>query len=272
MLHLLEGKKGLIMGLANERSIAFGAAQILSKHNAKLCFSYPSETIEKRVKSVAKSLGHNSTFFCDVTDSDSIKQLFKSIKEDFGTLDFLVHSIAFSDKKELDGPYLNTSLNNFITAMHISCYSFTEIIRESRHLMNKGASYITMSYYGSTKVVPHYNVMGLCKSALECSVRYLSHDLGPDIRVNAISAGPMKTLASSGINGMRYILKWNALNSPLKRNTSLEDVGNASLFLASELSSGITGDVLYVDSGYHTVGMKAVDAPDISIVENDSNT
>ncbi len=269
MSNLLKGKKGLIMGLANERSLAWGVAKALSDNGAKLAFSYPSEIIQKRVIPLAKSMGHELVLHCDVSQETSVENMFANMKKEWESIDFIIHSIAFSDKKELSGPYMDLSLKNFLNAMHISCYSFTQVAREASKILNPQGSLVTMSYYGSEKVIPHYNVMGPCKAALECSVQYLSCDLGPkNIRVNAISAGPIKTLASSGISGMRYILKWNKYNSPLKRNTTIEDVGNAALFLTSDLSSGTTGEVLHVDCGYHGIGMKMIDAPDISVVQD----
>ena len=265
---IMKGLKGVIFGVANNRSIAWGIANAASKHGAELAFTYPADSIKKRVVPLAESLGSDTVVFCDVTDEKSIDNTFNTIKKQWGKLDFVVHAIAFSDREELKGKYVDTSLDNFLNSMHISCYSFTAIAQRAAALMKDGGSLLTLSYYGAVKVIPHYNVMGLCKAALETSVRYLACDLGgQNIRVNAISAGPIKTLASSGIGDFNYILKWNKYNSPLKRNTTIEEVGNAAVYLLGPLSSGTTGVVLPVDSGYHVVGMKAVDAPDISKVE-----
>lgn len=264
---LLEGKKGLIMGVANNRSIAWGITQAAANHGAELAFTFPNETMEKRVRPLAEEVGSNLVYPCDVGDSKSIEALFKSIEKEWGELDFLVHAIAFSDKNELKGRYVDTSLDNFLNSMHISCYSFTEVAKHAAPLMKNGGSLLTLTYYGAEKVMPHYNVMGVCKAALETSVQYMAVDLGRDnIRVNAISAGPIKTLAASGISDFNYILKWNEYNAPLKRTTTIEDVGGSALYLLSELGAGTTGEVLHVDSGYHVVGMKAVDAPDIATV------
>lgn len=264
---LLSGKKGLVMGVANDRSIAWGIAKAASESGAELAFSYQGDALGKRVKPLAERLGSDFVVDCDVTDAASIDALFAEIKKRWGELDFLVHAIAYSDKEELKGKYLDTSPENFALSMNVSCYSFTAVTRRAARLMRKGGSLITLTYYGAEQVMPHYNVMGVAKAALEASVRYLSNDLGPDgIRVNAISAGPIKTLAASGIGDFRYILKWNEYNSPLRRNITIDEVGNSALYLLSDLSSGVTGEVHHVDCGYHTVGMKQVDAPDISIV------
>lgn len=264
---LLSGKKGLVMGVANDRSIAWGIAKAASENGAELAFSYQGDALGKRVKPLAERLGSDFVVDCDVTDAASIDALFAEIKKRWGELDFLVHAIAYSDKEELKGKYLDTSPENFALSMNVSCYSFTAVTRRAARLMRKGGSLITLTYYGAEQVMPHYNVMGVAKAALEASVRYLSNDLGPDgIRVNAISAGPIKTLAASGIGDFRYILKWNEYNSPLRRNITIDEVGNSALYLLSDLSSGVTGEVHHVDCGYHTVGMKQVDAPDISIV------
>jgi enoyl-[acyl-carrier protein] reductase I len=261
---LLKGKRGLIMGVANDKSLAWGISQAVHAQGAELAFTYQGEVLQKRVTPLAESLGSDMIIPCDVTNSDSIDATFAAISEKWGGLDFLVHAIGFSDKNELKGRYVDTSLDNFLMTMHISCFSFTEIAKKAAPLMKDGGSLITLTYYGAEKVIPHYNVMGIAKAALEASVGYLAEDLGRDgIRVNALSAGPVKTLAASGIGDFRYILKWNEHNSPLRRNTTLEDVGGAGTYLLSELSSGTTGEVLHVDSGYHVVGMKAVDAPDI---------
>lgn len=264
---LMAGKRGLIMGVANNHSIAWGIAQAVAAQGAELAFTFQGEALKKRVEPLAASLGSSFVLPCDVSEEKGIEKTFDALKKSWDSLDFVVHAIGFSDKEELKGKYIQTSRKNFLNSMDISCYSFTEVARHAAPLMTNGGSLLTLTYYGAEKVMPHYNVMGLVKAALEASVRYLAVDLGGDnIRVNAISAGPIKTLAASGIGDFRYILKWNQYNSPLKRNTSLEDVGNSALYLLSNLSSGVTGEVLHVDSGYHTVGMKSVDAPDISVV------
>ncbi|MGI9494246.1 MAG: enoyl-ACP reductase FabI [Geminicoccaceae bacterium] len=264
---LMAGKKGLIMGIANDRSLAFGIANAVAAAGAELALTYQGDALAKRVLPIAERLGAPIVAPADVTDSESMDQLFDHIGETWGSLDFVVHAIAFSDKEELKGKYLDTSAENFQRTMMISCYSFTDLCRRAAPLMSDGGSLVTLTYAGSERVVPHYNVMGVAKAALEASLKYLAVDLGGDgIRVNAISAGPVKTLAASGIGDFRYILKWNEYNSPLKRNTTLDDVGGAGLYLLSDLGSGTTGEVLHVDSGYNVVGMKAVDAPDISIV------
>jgi len=267
----MKGKKGLIMGMANERSMAFGIASALKKAGAELAFSYQSEVFLKRVLPLIEELGGGLLVECDVSNDESIKNLFTEIEAKFGKIDFVVHSIAYSDREELKGRYVNTSRSNFNTALEVSCYSLTAVCREAYKVMNEGGSILTMTYIGAEKVMPHYNVMGVAKAALEASVRYLAMDLGNEkIRVNAISAGPMKTLAAAGIGDFRYMLKWNEYNSPLKRNVTLEDVGNTALYLLSDLSSGVTGEVVHVDSGFHVVGMKAIDAPDLTI-ERPSN-
>ena len=264
---LMQGKKGLIMGVANHRSIAWGIAESLSGHGAELAFTYQGETLGKRVKVLAKGIGANLVLPCDVEDEASMEQVFAAVAEEWGGLDFVVHAIAYSDKEELKGPYLNTTRTNFSRTMDVSCYSFTAVCQRAVPLMKDGGSLLTLTYYGAERVMPHYNVMGVAKSALEASVRYLAVDLGSQgIRVNAISAGPIKTLAASGISDFRYILKWNEYNSPLKRNVRIDEVGGAAVYLLSDLSSGVTGNVHHVDCGYHVVGMKAVDAPDISVV------
>lgn len=263
----MAGKRGLIMGLANDRSIAWGIAKSLAEHGAELAFTFQGEALKKRVEPLASSLGSSILIPCDVSEEGGVEQTFLSLKNCWDSIDFVVHAIGFSDKEELKGKYVNTSRTNFLNSMDISCYSFTEVARHAAPMMINGGSLVTLTYYGAEKVMPHYNVMGLVKAALEASVRYLAMDLGGDsIRVNAISAGPIKTLAASGIGDFRYILKWNQYNSPLKRNTSIEDVGKSALYLLSDLGSGVTGEVLHVDSGYHVVGMKSVDAPDISVV------
>lgn len=262
---LMAGKKGLIMGVANNRSIAWGIAETCRAHGAELAFTYQGDALLKRVKPLAESVGSDIVLPCDVTDEQSIKDTFAALEEKWGKFDFVVHAIAYSDKDELKGRYVDTTRDNFLKSMDISCFSFTSIAREAAPLLNEGGSLLTLSYYGAEKVIPHYNVMGVAKAALEASVRYLAEDLGKDgIRVNALSAGPMKTLAASGIGDFRYILKWNELNSPLRRNITLEDVGGAGLYLVSPLASGVTGEIHYVDSGYNVCGMKAVDAPDIA--------
>ncbi len=264
---LMKGKKGLIMGVANERSIAWGIASTASAQGAELAFTYQGDALLKRVTPLAEKAGSDIVLECDVTDMASIDRTFDTLKDKWGGLDFVVHAIAYSDKEELKGRYVDTSRENFAMSMDISCYSFTAVCQRATPMMKEGGSIITLTYYGAERVVPHYNVMGVAKAALEASVRYLAEDLGKDgIRVNALSAGPMKTLAASGIGDFRYILKWNELNSPLRRNVSMEDVGGAGLYLLSDLSSGVTGETHHVDCGYHTVGMKAVDAPDISTV------
>ncbi|KAA0688640.1 enoyl-ACP reductase FabI [Azospirillum brasilense] len=258
---LMDGKRGLIMGVANDRSIAWGIASTLAQHGAELAFTYQGDALLKRVKPLADQVKAPLLLPCDVTDEASVDATFAAIEKEWGKLDFLVHAIAFSDKNELDGLYLDTTRANFLRTMDISCYSFTAVAQRAVPLMKEGGSLLTLSYYGAERVMPHYNVMGVAKAALEASVRYLAVDLGGrDIRVNAISAGPIKTLAASGIGDFRYILKWNELNAPLKRNVTIGEVGGAGLFLLSDLGTGVTGEVMHVDSGYHTVGMVAVDA------------
>jgi enoyl-[acyl-carrier protein] reductase I len=258
---LMQGKRCLIMGVANERSIAWGIAQELIDHGAELAFTYQGEALEKRVRPLAESVGSKIVLPCDVTDEASVAAVFETLKKEWGTLDGVVHAIAFSDKNELDGLYLDTSRGNFLKTMDISVFSFTAVAQKAAPLMINGGSLVTLTYYGSERVMPHYNVMGVAKAALEASVRYLATDLGPrNIRVNAISAGPIKTLAASGIGDFRYILKWNELNSPLRRNVTIQDVGRSGLFLMSDLGSGVTGETMHVDSGYHTVGMVQVDS------------
>ncbi|MBB3263746.1 enoyl-[acyl-carrier protein] reductase I [Azospirillum sp. OGB3] len=258
---LMDGKRGLIMGVANDRSIAWGIASTLAQHGAELAFTYQGDALLKRVKPLAEQVKAPLLLPCDVTDEASVDATFAAIEKEWGKLDFLVHAIAFSDKNELDGLYLDTTRANFLRTMDISCYSFTAVAQRAVPLMKDGGSLLTLSYYGAERVMPHYNVMGVAKAALEASVRYLAVDLGGrNIRVNAISAGPIKTLAASGIGDFRYILKWNELNAPLKRNVTIGEVGGAGLFLLSDLGTGVTGEVMHVDSGYHTVGMVAVDA------------
>ena len=264
---IMTGKRGLIMGLANDKSIAWGIAKALAEHGAELAFSYQGEQLLKRVQPLAAELGSDVVLPCDVTDNDSLDAVFASLKDQWGSLDFIVHAIGFSDKNELRGRYVDTSAANFEMTMNISVYSFTAVMQRAEKLMTNGGSALTLTYYGAEQVMPHYNVMGVAKAALEASVMYLAEDLGKqNIRVNAISAGPIKTLAASGIGDFRYILKWNELNSPLRRNVSIEDVGKSALYLLSDLASGVTGENLHVDAGYHVVGMKAVDAPDIDVV------
>ena len=257
----MAGKRGLIMGVANDRSIAWGITQQLAAQGAELAFTYQGDALEKRVRPLAESVNSKIVLPCDVSDDADLDRAFNTIGEQWGGLDFVVHGIGFSDKNELDGLYLDTSRANFQKTMDISIYSFTAVAQRAAKLMNDGGSLLTLTYYGAERVMPHYNVMGVAKAGLEASVRYLATDLGPkNIRVNAISAGPIKTLAASGIGDFRYILKWNELNSPLRRNVTIEDVGRSGLFLLSDLGSGVTGEVLHVDSGYHTVGMVQVDS------------
>jgi len=256
---LMAGKKGLIMGVANDRSIAWGIAQQAALHGATLGFTYQGEALEKRVRPLAGSVNAELVLPCDVTDPASVEALFASVKQAWGTLDFIVHAIAFSDKDQLKGRYIDTTRENFLRTMDISCFSFTEISRHALTVMPNGGSLLTLSYLGAAKVIPHYNVMGVAKAALEASVRYLAADLGRNnIRVNAISAGPIKTLAASGIGDFRHIMKWNELNAPLHRNVSIEDVGKAGLYLLSDLGSGVTGEIHYVDGGYNVIGMMDV--------------
>jgi enoyl-[acyl-carrier protein] reductase I len=264
---LMQGKRGLIMGLANDKSIAWGIAQAVAAQGAELAFSYQGEQLKKRVEPLAESLGSPKLFECDVASDESIDALFAALRAEWGQLDFLVHAIGFADKNELRGRYVDTSRAGFALAMDISVYSFTAVCQRAAAMMGPGGSLLTLTYYGAEKVMPHYNVMGVAKAGLEASVKYLAEDLGRDgIRVNAISAGPIKTLAASGIGDFRYIMKWNELNSPLRRNVTQEEVGKAALYLLSDLGSGTTGENLHVDAGYHAVGMKAIDAPDIDLV------
>ncbi len=262
---LMAGKRGLIMGVANERSLAWGITKAVHAQGAELAFTFQGEALGKRVRPLAESVGSTLVMDCDVTDEASLDATFATLARNWQRLDFVVHAIAFGG--ELKGRYVETSRGNFLRSLEISCYSFTDICRRSAPLMTEGGSLLTMTYLGAERVMPHYNVMGVAKAALEASVRYLAVDLGSqNIRVNAISAGPIKTLSAAGIGDFRYILKWNQYNSPLKRNVTIEDVGGAGLYLLSDLGSGVTGEVHHVDSGYHVVGMKAVDAPDISVV------
>ncbi len=265
---LLAGKRGLIMGVANNRSIAWGIARACADAGAELALTYQGDAFRKRVEPLAAELGAHIAGDCDVTDMASVDSVFENLSEKWGKLDFLVHAIAFSDKDELDGRYINTSRDNFLRSMDISVFSLTAIAQRAEKLMTDGGSIVTLTYYGAEKVMPHYNVMGVAKAALEASVRYLAVDMGGNgIRVNAISAGPIKTLAASGIGDFRYILKWNEYNAPLKKTVSIDEVGNSALYLLSDLSKGVTGEIHHVDAGYHVVGMKAVDAPDISVVK-----
>jgi enoyl-[acyl-carrier protein] reductase I len=267
MTGLMHGKRGLIMGLANDRSLAWGISKALAEHGAELAFSYQGEALEKRVRPLAQQLGADFLIECDVADMADVDRAFDTLKARWETIDFLVHAIGFSDKNELRGKFVDTSLENFLLTMNISAYSFVAVTRRARAMMREGGSILTLSYYGAEKVIPHYNVMGVAKAALETSVKYLAMDLGPEgIRVNAVSAGPIKTLASSGIGDFRYIMKWNEYNSPLRRNVTIEDVGGAALYLLSDLASGVTGEIHHVDAGYNVVGMKAEDAPDIATV------
>jgi enoyl-[acyl-carrier protein] reductase I len=266
---LMQGKRGLIMGVANNRSLAWGIARATAAQGATLAFTYQGDALKKRVEPLAQEIGSRLVLPCDVTDAASMDAVFAELQRQWGSLDFLVHAIAFSDKAELDGRYLDTTEKNFTQTMLISCYSFTALAKRAEKLMKPGASLLTLTYYGAEKVMPHYNVMGVAKAALEASVRYLAADLGKDgIRVNAISAGPIKTLAASGISDFRYILRWNEYNSALRRTVSIEEVGTAGVYLLSDLSRGVTGEVHHVDAGYHVQGMKNEDAPDISVVKD----
>jgi enoyl-[acyl-carrier protein] reductase I len=269
--NLMAGKRGLIMGVANNRSIAWGIAQSLAAQGAEIAFTYQGDALKKRVEPLAAELGSKLVLPCDVTDKASIDALFAELQKVWGTMDFLVHAIAFSDKNELDGRYVDTSEANFTQTMLVSCFSLTALAARAEKLMPNGGAMVTLTYYGAEKVMPHYNVMGVAKAALEASVRYLAADLGKgNIRVNAISAGPIKTLAASGISDFRYILRWNEYNSPLRRTVTLEDVGGAGVYLLSDLSRGVTGEVHHVDAGYHVQGMKNEDAPDITVVKGDT--
>lgn len=265
MSDLMAGKRGLIMGLANDRSLAWGIAQALHAQGAELAFSYQGDALQKRVAPLAGQVGSDFLIDCDVSNMEALDKAFDELKSRWETIDFVVHAIGFSDKNELKGKFVDTSLDNFLMSMNISVYSFVAVTRKAREMMPNGGSILTLSYYGAEKVIPHYNVMGIAKAGLETSVKYLAMDLGPEnIRVNAISAGPIKTLAASGIGDFRYILKWNEYNSPLRRNVTIEDVGGAALYLLSDLASGVTGEIHHVDAGYNVVGMKAEDAPDIA--------
>ena len=262
---IMNGKRGIVMGVANDRSIAWGIAEAVAKQGAEIAFTYQGDALEKRVRPLAEKVGSNIIIPCDVSSDEAIEETFKLLKEKWDTIDFIVHAIAYSDKEELKGEYVDTTRENFYKTMDISVYSFTAIAQRAAKMMPNGGSMITLTYYGAEKVMPHYNVMGVAKAALESSVRYLAADLGSDkIRVNSLSAGPIKTLAASGIGDFRYILKWNQYNSPLRRNVTLSDVGGCGVYLLSDLSAGVTGETHHVDCGYHVVGMKAIDAPDMS--------
>ena len=265
---LMAGKRGVVFGVANNRSIAWGITKACRDQGAEIALTYQGDAIKKRVEPLAAEIGSKLVLPCDVTDEGSVEAVFKALADSWGSIDFLVHAVAFSDKEELDGRYVDTSKDNFTQTLLISCYSFTQLARRAERLMPNGGSLLTLSYYGAEKVMPHYNVMGVAKAALEASVRYLAADLGKEnIRVNAISAGPIKTLAASGIADFRYILKWNEYNSPLRRTVSIEDVGGGALYLLSDFGRGVTGEILHIDAGYHVVGMKNEDAPDISVAK-----
>ncbi len=258
---LMAGKRGLVMGVANDRSIAWGIAKAVAAQGAELAFTYQGEALEKRVRPLAEQLGASKVVSADVTNAASLDAAFAEIKKDWGTLDFVVHAIAYSDKDQLKGHYVDTTRENFLNTMDISCFSFTDVCRRALPLMSNGGSLLTLTYIGAERVTPHYNVMGIAKAALEASVRYLAADLGPkNVRVNAISAGPIKTLAASGIGDFRYILKWNELNAPMRRTVTIDEVGNSGLYLLSDLGAGVTGETLHVDNGYHVVGMMATES------------
>jgi len=260
----MNGKRGLIMGVANNMSIAWGIAKALHAQGADIAFTYQGEALQKRVRPLAESLGYDTLLECDVTDDASMDAVFETLEKKWGKIDFLVHAIGFSDKNQLRGNYSDTTRDNFLMTMDISCFSFTAVAQRAKPLMSDGGSMLTLTYYGAERVMPHYNVMGVAKAALEASVRYLAAEMGGDgIRVNAISAGPIKTLAASGIGDFRYILKWNEYNAPLKRNVTIDEVGGSAVYLLSDLGSGVTGETHHVDSGYHVVGMKREDAPDV---------
>jgi enoyl-[acyl-carrier protein] reductase I len=266
---VMRGKRGLIMGVANNRSIAWGIAKACHGAGAQLAFTYQGDALKKRVEPLAQEIGGLIVGHCDVTEDATMEAAFAAIEREWGTLDFLVHAIAFSDKDQLDGRYVDTTADNFAKTMHISCYSFTAVAKRAEKLMPNGGALLTLTYYGAEKWMPHYNVMGVAKAALEASVRYLAADLGSNnIRVNAISAGPIKTLAASGIGDFRYILKWNELNAPLRRTVTTEEVGDTAVYLLSEHARGVTGEILHVDAGYHIVGMKHPDAPDIAVAKD----
>ena len=263
---LMRGKRGLIMGLANNKSLAWGVAQKLAEAGAELAISYQGEVMAKRVKPLAQELGCDLLLDCDVSDMDQLDKTFAELAEKWPTIDFIVHAIGFTNKEALRGKYFDVTLDDFLMTMNISVYSFTAVAKRAAAMMEPGGAMLTLSYYGAEKVIPHYNVMGVAKAALETSVKYIANDVGPDgLRVNAISAGPIKTLAASGIGDFRYILKWNEYNAPLRRNVTIDDVGSSALYLLSDLASGVTGETHHVDAGYHTVGMKQEDAPDIAL-------
>jgi len=266
MAGLMQGKRGLIMGLANDKSLAWGIAKMLKEHGAELAFSYQGDAILKRVKPLAEQLGSDLLIDCDVSDMDALDAAFDTLKASWPTIDFVVHAIGFSDKSQLRGKFYDTTLDNFLMTMNISAYSLVAVAKRAREMMPNGGSILTLTYYGAEKVIPHYNVMGVAKAALETSVKYLAVDMGPEaIRVNAISAGPIQTLAARGIGDFNYILKWNELNSPMRRTVTIEDVGGAGLYFLSDLSAGVTGEIHHVDAGYNVIGMKAEDAPDIAL-------
>ena len=266
---LMAGKRGLIMGVANDRSLGWGIAAACAAQGAELAFTYQGEALERRVRPLAESIGSDLVFPCDVTDDSSMDSAFAAVKQHWGEMDFLVHAIGFADKQFLRGKYLDTPRAAFLQALDISCFSFTAVAQRAAQMMRPGGAMLTLSYLGAERVTPHYNVMGVAKAALEASVRYLATDLGPqNVRVNAISAGPIRTLAANGIGDFRYILRWNQYNAPLRRNVTIEDVGGSALYLLSDLASGVTGEIHHVDSGYHLVGMKNPDAPDISVVND----
>ena len=267
--NLMTGKRGVVFGVANNRSIAWGITKAVTDQGAEVALTYQGEALKKRVEPLAAEVGSRLVLPCDVTDTASVDAVFEALEKEWGTIDFLVHAVAFSDKDQLDGRYVDTTEENFTQTLLISCYSFTALAKRAEKLMPNGGSLLTLTYYGAEKVMPHYNVMGVAKAALEASVRYLAADLGKtNIRVNGISAGPIKTLAASGISDFRYILKWNEYNSPLRRTVTIEDVGGGGLYLLSGLSNGVTGEVLHIDAGYHVVGMKNEDAPDISVAKD----
>ena len=267
--NLMAGKRGVVLGVANNRSIAWGITKTIADQGAEVALTYQGDALKKRVEPLAAEIGAKLVLPCDVTDTASVDAVFEALAKEWGTIDFLVHAVAFSDKDQLGGRYVDTTEENFAQTLLISCYSFTALAKRAETLMPNGGSLLTLTYYGAEKVMPHYNVMGVAKAALEASVRYLAADLGKNnIRVNGISAGPIKTLAASGISDFRYILKWNEYNSPLRRTVTIEDVGGGGLYLLSNLSNGVTGEVLHIDAGYHVVGMKNEDAPDISVTKD----
>jgi enoyl-[acyl-carrier protein] reductase I len=267
--NLMAGKRGIVFGVANNRSIAWGITKAITAQGAEVALTYQGEALKKRVEPLAAEVGAKLVLPCDVTDTASMDAVFAAVAKEWGSLDFIVHAVAFSDKDQLDGRYVDTTEENFAKTMNVSCYSLTAMAKRAEPLMTNGGSILTLTYYGAEKVMPHYNVMGVAKAALETSVQYLAADLGKNnIRVNAISAGPIKTLAASGISDFRYILKWNEYNSPLRRTVTIEDVGGGGLYLLSDLSAGVTGEVLHIDAGYHVVGMKNEDAPDISVAKD----